>query len=132
MMKIVTTLELGGLLDEGRHVLLVDVLPAALFAERHIAGAVNVPADADDFAGRVLRAADGDRRRRDVVYSADIVCGLSSAAAKKLDAAGFREVYDYGAGIEGWALAGRPVVGVPPNRRRGRFPVFPPEEARKS
>ncbi|MCB9878832.1 MAG: rhodanese-like domain-containing protein [Planctomycetes bacterium] len=110
-MKTISTEELIRWLDEGDDVLLVDVLSPGAFEKQHIPGAVNVPGDAPDFADKVAAKADRARQRV-VVYCASESCNASPQAAKKLEQAGFRKVYDYEQGIEGYVDSGRPVVGA--------------------
>jgi rhodanese-related sulfurtransferase len=115
-MNTASTDDLIRWLDSGDELLLVDVLERGRFDEKHIPGAVNVPASADDFAQRVARHADGDKKKKVVVYCANEACNASPAAARKLEKAGFKRVFDYEAGIEAYENAGRPLVGVQESR----------------
>jgi rhodanese-related sulfurtransferase len=111
-MNQLTTEDLTSWLDDGEDHLLIDVLPHDHFEQKHIPGARNVPVDEPDFAARVLQLADGDKKRKVVVYCTNVACPASPKAASKLEQAGFRRVYDYGDGIEGYAGSGRPVAGA--------------------
>ncbi|MBD3163023.1 MAG: rhodanese-like domain-containing protein [Candidatus Eisenbacteria bacterium] len=94
--------------DDG--VTIVNVLKDTVFAKEHIPGSVNVPLKADDFARRVEKEAGG-KEKPIVVHDADDTCDGSQQAARTLEDAGFREVYDYDGGIKDWREAGHPTEG---------------------
>lgn len=115
-MKTITAYDLQRWLGADRDLVLVDVLPKASFEQRHIPGSVNAPVDAPDFERRVEEYAAGDKSRRVVVYCANSACNASPRAAQKLEAAGFTQVYDYEAGIEGWEALDHPADSGPLRR----------------
>ena len=87
--------------QEHEDFVLINVLPKRHFNEQHIRTSVNVPHDQDDFAEKVETIA-GHKGRRIVVYCASFECDASPKAAKKLEDAGFSQVYDYEGGTRDW------------------------------
>ena len=84
----------------------VDALPAAPFARRHLPGALNLVIDDAD-----TRAAElfPDRTAMIVTYSTDATCRRGEALADRLIALGYTDVRVYRDGIEDWVAAGLPV-----------------------
>lgn len=80
---------------------LINVLKPEYFNKQHIRTSINIPQDQEDFAQKVEDVA-GSKSRKVVVYCAGFDCDASSEAAKKLDEAGFTQVYDYEGGTEDW------------------------------
>jgi rhodanese-related sulfurtransferase len=81
---------------------LVNVLPAEKFEETDIPGAVNIPLDDPHFTTLVADVAGG-KDRSVVTYCASEDCPASTDAARKLEEAGFTDVFDYKAGAKGWS-----------------------------
>jgi rhodanese-related sulfurtransferase len=90
-----------------RGALFIEVLPAADYRERHIAGAINIPLPnlTDD------AVADLDRSATVVTYCFDYQCDLSARAAARLVGLGFTDVHDYAPSKEGWMAAALAVEG---------------------
>lgn len=105
-MRTMTTTELHEWLARDEDFTLVNVLPPENFEHKHIPGSVNAPVGADDFVDSVEDEVGGDPNAKVVVYCANESCDASSKAARELEAAGFGQVWDYEAGIEGWEAAG--------------------------
>jgi len=103
-MKTIDRNQLESYLNEREDLALINVLSPEDFNREHIPGSVNVPQDDPDFEQKVEQIA-GSKGRRIVVYCASESCNASSQAAKKLDKAGFTEVYDYEGGTADWAKA---------------------------
>ncbi|HII15087.1 MAG TPA: rhodanese-like domain-containing protein [Nanoarchaeota archaeon] len=81
---------------------LVEVLSEDSFAEGHIPGAINMPADRiKGMAGKMLKKTDTI-----VVYCGGYHCPASTNAAKILMSMGYKKVLDYKAGKKGWKDAG--------------------------
>jgi rhodanese-related sulfurtransferase len=80
---------------------LINVLPREAFREAHIRTSIKIPHEDDDFVAEVEKVAGG-KDRKIVVYCAHEDCDASPKAAKKLDAAGFEQVYDYEGGTRDW------------------------------
>lgn len=109
--KHLRTSRLEEMLERNEDFHLIDVRPEVGFQAKHVPGSANVPlAEGRDFVERVVRLT-GDRDARIVVYCACQECDASARAATRLEAAGFREVYDYAGGLEEWERAGLPLRG---------------------
>lgn len=80
---------------------LINVLPRDKFNQQHIRTSINIPVDDDDFEEKVESVA-GSKDRKIVVYCANFECDASPKAAKKLEDAGFTQVYDYEGGTKDW------------------------------
>lgn len=101
-MQTLTKAQLKKMNDEQhRDFVLINVLPQKAFNERHIRTSINIPHELDDFTERVGRVA-GSKDRDIVVYCASFDCQASPKAAKKLESAGFKHIYDYEGGSEDW------------------------------
>ncbi len=94
-MKIMTYEQLKELKAREEDFLLVNVL------KLDIPGSVQIPKTQPDFESRVEQVA-GDKQRTVVVYCSDYECSASRSAAKKLENAGFADVYAYEGGIHEW------------------------------
>ena len=101
-MKPITRDELKRM-NETRHedFVLINVLPRDAFEKKHIRTSINIPVESNDFEKRV-EAVAGGKDRKIVVYCANFDCDASPKAARKLEAAGFSQVYDYEGGTEDW------------------------------
>jgi rhodanese-related sulfurtransferase len=93
---------------------IVDALPAAIYREEHLPGAINVPLVTltpealDDF----------ERSSPVVVYCFDQHCDLSARMAHRLAAEGFTDVHDFIGGRARWTALGLPTEGDTGDRRR--------------
>src|SRR5262245_8392765 len=105
-MQKLTTHELKKVQEAEEPFVLVNVLPAARFAETEIPGAVSIPLEDPDFVEPISVRAGG-KDRPVITYCASEDCPASTQAAQALEAAGFTDVYDYKAGAKGWREAGR-------------------------
>lgn len=110
-MKKLDARQLKQLKERERELPVVDVLPENSFRKKHIPGAINVPVEKDDFVRRV-KSAVGEPDGGLVVYCAGADCDASPRAAKKLEQAGFRGVYDFEGGLEEWERADLPLEGA--------------------
>ncbi len=100
-MKTITTEQLRKRKEGGEKVILVNTLPEDKFQANKIEGSINIPQDSPDFAKRVEQKL-GDKSKEVVLYCASKQCDSSTQGAKKLDQAGFTNVFDFEAGAEGW------------------------------
>ena len=89
-------------------VALIDVLPRSSYESYHLPSAINVPLDDDHFEERI-REAVPDKNIPVVVYCKDAECKASPKAASRIEALGYRHVYDYEAGKEDWRQAGNTI-----------------------
>lgn len=113
MVKVVDTAEVERRLAEGAQ--LLEVLPADAYRTEHLPGARNVPLPelTPEAAHREL-----DPERPVIVYCYDNECDLSARGAARLEAFGFRSVFDYRSSKVAWLAAGRPVEGTVPVAER--------------
>ena len=87
--------------EEHEDFVLINVLSPESFNKKHIRTSINIPQDDPNFEETVEKVA-GSKDRKIVVYCADSDCQASPNAAKKLDEAGFSQVYDYEGGTKDW------------------------------
>lgn len=107
-MKELTIDQLKAMQEHGEEFVLVNTLARDRFAETRIPGSVNIPQESPTFAEEVEQAAGG-KKQNVVVYCANHHCPSSQEAAKKLDLAGFKHVFDFEGGAEEWRQAGEPL-----------------------
>ena len=100
-MHTITAQDLKHMRDRGEDFLLVNTLPAEMFNETRIPGAVNIPEKDGDFAERVEQRAGG-KEKTVVTYCVSAECDSSQKGAYKLEAAGFEDVWKFEEGAEGW------------------------------
>jgi len=81
---------------------LLDVLPASIYAQEHLPGAISRPLETMTEAS----VADLVRERPTVVYCFDQHCDLSARASCRLRRLGFSEVYDLVGGRAAWTVLG--------------------------
>ena len=110
-MQKLTATQLDRVKQQGKKFLLVNTLDESKFDQTKIEGAVNIPQQSDDFVDRVEQQAGG-KDQPVVVYCASTECSSSTQAAEKLEQAGFSNVYDFEAGVEGWKETGHRLAGV--------------------
>lgn len=106
MVKVIDRAELRAKLARDTGVVVIDALPTTAYDRGHIPGAISIPSD-----DIVARAPDmlGDRDAEIVVYCKNGPCRRSERAADRLEALGYRHVYDYHAGRDDWSEAGLPL-----------------------
>ena len=107
-MKPLTVDQLKAWMDKKKDFVLVNVLGEEDFRRAHIPGSHNIPVDRDDFTEEVERLA-GSKTGTVVVYCASFDCEASPKPAKKLEEAGFANVYDFEGGIKEWRKKGHEV-----------------------
>jgi rhodanese-related sulfurtransferase len=83
---------------------ILDVRSPAEFEKGHIPGAVNIDINSSKFSERIT-ALDKSKP-----YLVNCAVGMRSAkACRKMEALGFKELYDLAPGFDGWQKAGKPV-----------------------
>lgn len=107
-MQAITTAEFKEMTQKAHDLAVVNVLPQEDFEGGHIPGSKNIPVGSAEFEKQVERLAGGHDQPV-VVYCASEECTASPKAAKRLDEAGFKKVFDFEAGMRGWKAAGLPV-----------------------
>ena len=104
-MKTVSREVLRSEMMNGRPPVLVEALGAAYYADAHLPGAINIPADqVDRLAPDLLPDLEADI----VVYCSG-TCASSQIAAERLDALGYARVRVFAGGKEEWVEHGLPV-----------------------
>ena len=99
----ITRDELRAKLDGGEDVVIVEALPRKHYEEAHLPGAINIPhTEVDELAPALLP----DKTAQVVVYCSNRACRNSPQAAKRLEALGYENVYDYEEGKQDWVEAG--------------------------
>jgi rhodanese-related sulfurtransferase len=94
---------------------LLEVLPDDAFRKEHLPGARNIPmADLT----REVAERDLDPDRPVIVYCYDTECDLSARAAARLEAFGFRSVFDYRGSKTAWLAMDKPAEGSVPDAVR--------------
>lgn len=91
---------------DAESVTVVDALPPAAYANRHLPGALNVVAEHTD---EQVRAALHDTDATIVTYSTDERCSRGPELTARLRRLSYREVLTYEGGIEDWIAAGLPI-----------------------
>jgi rhodanese-related sulfurtransferase len=109
LMQTIDTDQLKAMIDANEDLLVINVLSEDDFREHHIPQSVNIPVEEGDFVDEVERHVDS-KDQEIVVYCANTQCDASPKAARKLEDAGFTNVYDYEGGIEEWEQANQPVA----------------------
>lgn len=109
-MAHITTDQLRDILARQSSIPVIDVLSEESFRDVHIPGSESVPLDDARFAERVAGLVGGDKEAPVVVYCRNEECTASTRAVRKLEAAGFTEVYEYDGGLEAWEAAGNELV----------------------
>lgn len=85
--------------------IVVDVRTPQEFASGHLAGAININVSDPRFDAQIAAL---DHKKAVMVYCRS--GGRSAAAARKIAAAGFKEIFDLQGGVMNWAGAGFPLV----------------------
>ena len=106
-----TVLELQARLQSARPPALLHVLPEEVFAGARIPGSVNACVYETAFLDKV-RALGLAPSAPVVVYGAGEGSLDATAAAEKLQAAGFTQVESFSGGIDAWKAAGLPLEGT--------------------
>jgi rhodanese-related sulfurtransferase len=102
-MQTIDANQLQDMKDEGKDFLLINTLPSDAFEHTRIEGAVNIPQSQPDFA-EVVSTVSGEKQKPIVVYCANDSCDSSVEAARKLEDAGFPNVYEFSGGAKEWKL----------------------------
>ncbi|MBB3189655.1 rhodanese-like domain-containing protein [Halomonas cerina] len=90
-------------MNEAEHedFVLINVLAPEAFNKEHIRTSINIPVKDENFVEKV-EGVVGCKYRKVVVYCANFDCDASPKAAKRLEEAGFTQVYDYEGGTKDW------------------------------
>lgn len=104
------------MVEENDDVVLIDVLGKESYEQRHLPEAINIPVSDERFEEKVKEAVPS-KETPVIVYCADPPCQASPRAAHALEHLGYKNVYDFDAGLLGWRRAGYPYAeGTGPKR----------------
>jgi rhodanese-related sulfurtransferase len=96
-------------LESGDELVVVDALGPISYAAAHLPGAVNIPPErVDDLAARRIATLDTEV----VVYCQNPRCESSAEVAERLVELGYRNVWHFAGGKDGWREAGLPLEGA--------------------
>jgi rhodanese-related sulfurtransferase len=107
MIDTITRDELKNKMDQHTKFTLVETLPEKDFKQRHLPGAINVPAAKTKDLGHELPNKDAEI----VVYCANESCPASEEAGLELARRGYSHVRRYAGGKQDWIDAGFPTEG---------------------
>lgn len=108
--RVLSTDELKALIDAGADLVLIDTRTSEEYQEAHIKGALSIPESTFDVQLSLLPP---DRNALIVLYCNGVKCGKSRKAAKKADAAGYRNLSIYAEGFPVWEEKGMAIVAGP-------------------
>jgi rhodanese-related sulfurtransferase len=107
VVETVTREELMAKINRGEDFVLVDALGPEHYESSHLPGAVNLPYEFVDEAGRVLPDKDAEI----VVYCMNTGCSASKEEARELEEMGYSRVLHYAEGKQDWIRSGLRVEG---------------------
>jgi rhodanese-related sulfurtransferase len=107
VVETVTREKVKAKMDRGEDFVLVDALGREHYESSHLPGAVNLPYEFVDEAGRVLP----DKEAEIIVYCMNAGCSASGEEARELEEMGYSRVLHYAGGKQDWIRAGLPVEG---------------------
>lgn len=103
MVKEIDAQDVKKMIEGDERVVIVDALPPKSFSLRHIPGAVNVPAGADNVDDLIEQRLPEDKSVPIVCYCSDPECEASPALAHMLEEHhGYTHVYEFPGGLKGW------------------------------
>lgn len=105
--------ELASRLSSASPPLLIDVLPEGDYQTAHLPGAKNACVFKVSFLDDIKRVG-AEPSKPLIVYGASSRDLASATAAEKLIAAGYKQVSDYGGGVEDWRAGGGRTEGTGP------------------
>ena len=106
-MQTVNREQLKKMMDKDKTMILAEVLPLKNYHKYHIAGAVSLPLN-ERFEDQFQKIIP-DKNRSVVLYCSNSGCQASEEASRRVEEAGYTNVYDYKDGKEDWKEAGLPV-----------------------
>ncbi len=107
MNKIITREEIEIKLSSQEPINIVEVLPKKYFDEQHLPTAINVPLDQLETKIPTLFP---DSNTMIIVYCSNSECNNSRIAAKKLNAMGYINTFEYVEGKQHWFAANLPTA----------------------
>ncbi|MBI2597983.1 MAG: rhodanese-like domain-containing protein [Candidatus Diapherotrites archaeon] len=101
--KQISVAELKKKLDAKEDLLLADVNPRDRFEKHHIKGAVFVEWEK---AGRWFVENNVPKNKQIVLYCENTMCTASPIVSNKLVKLGYKNVFEFSDGVQGWIKAG--------------------------
>lgn len=126
--RVIATAELKALMDEKKDLVLVDTRTPEEFQEAHITGAVSIP---EKVFEEKLSLLPSDKNTLVVLYCNGVKCGKSKKAAKKADAAGYRNLVIYAEGFPVWEEKGLAIVAGPEHAKKIETAKLKPAEIKQ-
>jgi rhodanese-related sulfurtransferase len=124
----ISTEALKALMDEQKPFVLVDTRTPEEFQEAHIRNAVSIPEKTFETRLSLLPA---DKSALIVLYCNGVKCGKSRKAAKKAEAAGYRNLVIYAEGFPVWEEKGHAIVAGPEHAKKVETTKISPAELKK-
>jgi rhodanese-related sulfurtransferase len=107
-MNTLTANELKSKHDQNGNLKVINTLSPELFEKTHIPDSINIPLENPEFVSEVEKIVK--KNEPVVVYCASLQCDSSTTAARKLEQAGFSQVFDFEGGAKEWEEAGMPLA----------------------
>ena len=85
-----------------RNVKIIDALPSAYYAKKHIYGAINMPYKNKYTLSKVQKLVGKNKNVPIIVYCYSSKCNAAEKLATKLDKLGYHNIYHYVNGISKW------------------------------
>ena len=123
--QVIATAGLKALMDEQKPYILVDTRTSEEFQEAHIRNAISIPEKTFETQLTLLPA---DRNALIVLYCNGVKCGKSKKAAKKAEAAGYRNLVVYAEGFPVWEEKGYSIVAGPEHAKKVETTKIRPAE----
>ena len=124
----IATAELKAMMDEKKDLVLVDTRTPEEFQEAHIKGAISVP---EKMFEEKLSLLPSDKNALVVLYCNGVKCGKSKKAAKKAEAAGYRNLVIYAEGFPVWEERGFAIVAGPEHAKKIETAKIKPVEIKQ-
>ena len=106
--ETVSAENLKKMMDDKAHFILIDARKAEDYNKEHIVSAISLPAT--DVNSETLQKIAPEVTTKLVFYCQNLRCQASHIAASKALGAGYKYLYEFGAGIDGWKELGLPTV----------------------
>jgi rhodanese-related sulfurtransferase len=126
--RVIATADLKALMDEKKDLVLVDSRTPEEFQEAHIRGAISIPEKV--FEEKIFLLPP-DKKAPVVLYCNGVKCGKSKKAAKKAEAAGYKNLSIYAEGFPVWEEKGLAIVAGPEHATKIETAKLKPAEIRQ-
>ena len=126
--RVISTAELKTLMDDRKEFVLVDTRTPEEFQEAHIKTAISIPEKTFETQRSLLPP---DENILIVLYCNGVKCGKSRKAAKKAEAAGYRNLAIYAEGFPVWEEQGHAIVAGPEHAKKIETAKVKPAELKQ-